>query len=213
MRFEDVAEIVQGTPHITAARARELFDFVRAEKPQAILELGFAHGASTCYMAAALAENGAGTVTTMDLESARKRTPNLDDLMRACRLERFVRPVYATTSYTWELAPLLERGQRDGACFDFAFIDGAHSWDTDGFAFFLVDRLLKPGSWILFDDLDWTYGASPTLGHTEAVARMPATERRTAQVGLVFDLLVRGHPGYGEFRVDREWGWARKVRP
>jgi hypothetical protein len=83
---------------------------------------------------------------------------------------------------------------------------------VDGFAFFLADRLLKPGGWMLFDDLDWTYATGATLGNTEQVRLMPREERETAQVGKVFDLLVRRHPSCGEFKVDESWGWAQKVR-
>ncbi len=84
------------------------------------------------------------------------------------------------------------------------------SWETDGFAFFLADRLLVPGGWFIFDDLDWTYASSPTLGKTERVRQMPDDERNTAQVRKLYDLLVKTHPGYGEFRVNGQWAYARK---
>jgi hypothetical protein len=41
--------------------------------------------------------------------------------------------------------------------YDFCYIDGGHSWDVSGFGFFLVEKLVRPGGWLLFDDLDWTY--------------------------------------------------------
>ncbi|MEM9852716.1 MAG: hypothetical protein AAF761_12065, partial [Pseudomonadota bacterium] len=33
------------------------------------------------------------------------------------------------------------------------------------------------------------------------------------QVGKVYDLLVRTHPGYGNFRVDGQWAFAQKLLP
>ena len=30
------------------------------------------------------------------------------------------------------------------------------NWDTDGPSLFLVDRLLRPGGWIVFDDIEWS---------------------------------------------------------
>jgi hypothetical protein len=36
----------------------------------------------------------------------------------------------------------------------------AKNWTIDGFPFFLVDKLLRDGGWILFDDFDWTYAAT-----------------------------------------------------
>ncbi|MGL5809687.1 MAG: hypothetical protein ACRCYQ_07075, partial [Nocardioides sp.] len=85
---------------------------------------------------------------------------------------------------------MLEQQRQGEWVFDFAFIDGAHSWFVDGLAFFLVDKLLKPGAWVLFDDLDWTYATSPTLSQTELVRSMPEDERNTPQIGKVFELLV-----------------------
>lgn len=87
--------------------------------------------------------------------------------------------------------------------FEFVFIDGGHTWDVTGFAFFLADRMLRPGGWILFDDLDWTIRASRSLTDSN----VPEEEATTAQVGLVFDLLVSP---VCETHRDGKWGWARK---
>ncbi len=94
--------------------------------------------------------------------------------------------------------------------FDLCFIDGAHSWFVDGFAFFLVDRLLVKGGWIVFDDLNWTYSTSPSLQNTKRVKNMPKDERTIAQVKQVYELLVKTHPNYGEFAVKDNWAYARK---
>lgn len=139
-------------------------------------------------------------------------TRRIHELLRRAGLEDIVTPVIAQSSYTWELMKLIER-RSNGRCrpmFDSCFIDGAHSWDVDGFAFFLVEKLLKPGGWLLLDDLDWTYARSPSLRHTERVLAMPLGERTTPQVGKVFDLLVRQHPSFEEFSVEGSWGWAQK---
>ena len=82
--------------------------------------------------------------------------------------------------------------------------------ETDGLAFYLVEKLLLPGAWLLFDDLDWTYATSPALRDTERVREMPEDERTTPQIGKVFDLLVRQHPAFDSFRVEGAWGWAHK---
>jgi hypothetical protein len=107
---------------------------------------------------------------------------------------------------------LLERQTSDeqtDPCFDFCFFDGAHTWETDGFAFFLVDKLLRPDRWLLFDDLHWSQDTSPSLS-PEKAERTPEEERTTAQVLKVFDLLVRQHPSYTSFRVMGSYGWAYK---
>jgi predicted O-methyltransferase YrrM len=212
-RYDDVARIVDGIPNTTPSQGRRLYDFVREHALREILELGFAHGVSTCYLAAAVASSGSGSVITIDDRSALDRQPTIHDLLERTGLTALVTPVFAHTTYTWELANLIDRQSVDGTCtpiFDFCFVDGAHTWQVDGLAFFLVEKLLKPGGWILFDDLDWTFEASPTLAQTKSVRAMSADERTTPQVGRVYDLLVRQHLGFEALRVDGSWGWARK---
>jgi predicted O-methyltransferase YrrM len=212
MNFRKLCDAVSGVPHMNAKRGEQIYEFVRQERPQSVLELGFAHGVSACFIGAALRDNGSGKLITIDLQTARNREPSIEGLLEKTELLGWVHPVYTQTSYTWELMHILESQRQGEWTFDFAFIDGAHSWFVDGLAFFLVDRLLKPGGWLLFDDLDWTYDTSPSLSQNEFVLAMPEEERTTPQVGKIFELLVKQHPGYDEFRTDGTWGWARKVR-
>jgi predicted O-methyltransferase YrrM len=199
-------------PLTSQGAGRLLYDFVLHSDVQDVLELGFAHGTSTAYLAAALHEKGVGRVTTIDRRAALSREPNIHGVLRHLGLEAFVRPVFAERSYNWELLRLLE-GQTSGdqttACFDFCFFDGAHTWETDGFAFYLVDKLLRDDRWILFDDLHWSYAASPTSSSGE-MDELPEEERTRAQLELVFDLLVRNHASYERFRVLGNYAWAYK---
>jgi predicted O-methyltransferase YrrM len=174
-----------------------------------VLELGFAHGVSTCYLASAVDAGPHGRVVSIDLESARKRDPSAEALVARCGLSDVVELHYEPTSYTWRLMRFLEETPRRR--FDFCFIDGAHSWFVDGFAFLLVDRLLAPSGWVVFDDLDWTYELSPTLKDTEFVRSMPDDERTTPQVRKIYELLVKTHPGYANFRTHDGWAYAQKV--
>jgi predicted O-methyltransferase YrrM len=126
--------------------------------------------------------------------------------------------VRTSRSYTMELMRLVQANTVDYRCnpqFDFCFIDGAHNWDTDGFAFFLVEKLLRPGGWLVFDDLDWTYETCLHLSPVDAdVASLMSTEERsTRQIRDVFELLVRQHPGFDVVRQFRDHGWARKSGP
>jgi predicted O-methyltransferase YrrM len=191
-------------------QAHQITDFIHEHKMRAVLELGFAHGVSTCYIAAALEESGGGSVTTIDLEGARNRRPNIEQLFGRCEFrDVVVTRYYEPTSYTWRLMRLLEQDPLPQ--FNLCYLDGAHSWFVDGFAFFLVDRLLRVGGWVIFDDLDWTYASSPTLHDTARVKSMPADERETPHMRKVYELLVKTHPCYGEFRVQDGWAYAHKV--
>jgi predicted O-methyltransferase YrrM len=205
-------EALDYQPLTSPVAGRLLYDFVLASGVEDVLELGFAHGTSTAYIAAALEERGVGLVTTIDRQNALARRPNIHELLRHLGLEAYVRPIFAEDSYNWELMRLLERQSPEGQavpCLDFCFFDGAHTWDEDGLAFFLVDKLLRPDRWLLFDDLRWSQEASPSFSPEKAKS-VPEEQRRTAQVLKVFDLLVRQHPSYADFRVMGSYGWAYK---
>jgi predicted O-methyltransferase YrrM len=210
MKFQDVDRIVAGTKYMTSAQGRIVYEFIVGHKLARVLELGFAHGKSTCYLAAAVDELGDdGNVLTMDRLGVLDRKPNLPQLLDRCGIGHRVTPVIAQTSYTWELMRLLDRDPQPR--FDFAYIDAGHTWDVTGFGFLLVDRLMAPGGWVLFDDLDWTLATSPALRDAAETRRLPEEQRTTPQVRKVFELLVRTHPDYLEVHEQDGWGWARKA--
>ncbi len=207
MNFEAVSDVVDGHPHMKKKRGREVYDHVVKHECRDILELGTYHGVSTCYLAAAVEELGSGRVTTMDRTEAGRLEPNVYSLLEACGLTPLVDVVLAERSFTWELKKVLELPERPQ--FDFVFLDAGHMWDVTGFAFFLVDLLLKPGGWLLFDDLNWSVASSPSVGTASWTKDLPREEREAQQVRAVFDVLVARDARY-ETRIDGNWGWARK---
>lgn len=209
MKIDQIKERLKGIPHMSFGQAEAITDVILENQFQNILELGFAHGVSTCYMAGALDELGMGSITTIDLENARNAKPNIDSLLSSLGLLDFVNVFYEPTSYIWRLMKMLE--EDPSPRFDFCYIDGAHNWFIDGFAFFLVDRLLKTEGLIIFDDLDWTYEISPALKNTNRVKNMPLDEKSTPQIRKVYELLVKPHPAYGHFLVKGGWAYARKI--
>jgi predicted O-methyltransferase YrrM len=161
------------------------------------------------YLAAAVDEIGGDShVLTIDRESSRSRSPNVYELLERCSLTHRATPVFAESSFTWELMKMLEQDPRPQ--FDFVYLDAGHTWDVTGYAFFLVDLLLAPGGWLLFDDLDWTLGGSKHMRKQPWVNELPEEQRSTAQVRKVFELLVRTHPDYVDIHEQSGWGWARK---
>jgi predicted O-methyltransferase YrrM len=207
VKVPDVKAAIGDVPHMTVAQAERITDLVREHELTDILELGFSQGVSTCYFAGALEDLGRGRVTTIDLEIARGFEPNIEQLLERTGLRQLVEVHYEPTSYNWRLMKMLE--EDPSPRFDLCYLDGAHDWYVDGLAFFLVDRLLRPGGWIVFDDLEWTYAGSPSMReHTKG---MPEEELTTPQVRKVYELLVRTHPAYGEFRTESGWAFARKA--
>jgi len=213
-----VAAAVAGVPFMSPEQGRVVYDHVRSARPVEVLELGTAHGVGAAYMAAALADNGAGRLTTVDFAGAAYDPAPEQVLARAGVADR-VEVVREYSSYTWWLKEQVQaRSDADGNCeprFDFVYLDGAKNWTVDGLAVFLIEKLLRPGGWLLMDDLGWTYAqASPTRPATDGVVHRELSEPERTQPHLraVFDLLVAQHPSFTDVRVQDEWwGWARKA--
>lgn len=114
-------------------------------------------------------------------------------------------------SYNWSLMKLLQSCPEP--IFDYVYIDGSHTWEIDGFTFFLVDKLLKPGGYIDFDDYHWSLGTSPTMKPSlfPLTAKLYTEEQiNTQHIKLVVDLLVRPHPNYIEVSKNKVFQKAFK---
>ncbi len=213
MKFSDIKDTIGAVPHMTPSQGELIYNMILDNDIFDILELGIAHGTGSCYMAAALHEKNKGSVTTIDNKSALLRKPDVFELLKKCDLESYVSPIFADSSYNWELMKLIKQQTKDGFCeplFDFCFIDGAHNFEIDNSAFFLVDKLLKPGGFILFDDVNWTYASSAGLKDTEWVKNMSEDEKTTPHIKALVELIVMGHPNYIDFQFQEDWFLTRK---
>jgi predicted O-methyltransferase YrrM len=202
---------------MSAEQGRLVYDHVRTTRPAEVLELGTAHGVGAAYLAAALEANGSGRLTTVDFAGAAYDPTPEAVLARAGVAER-VRIVREFSSYTWWLKEQVqERSDRDGnvePLYDFVYLDGAKNWTIDGLAVVLVEKLLRPGGWLLMDDLDWTYAQDPRREATDGIVHRELSEAERTQPHLraVFELIVAQHPAFTDLRVQDEWwGWARKA--
>merc|ERR1712008_349026 len=93
----------------------------------------------------------------------------------------------ALDSYTYSLLAIL---QEKRPSFAYSYIDGAHEWHHDGFAFLLVDKMVPVGGIVKFDDLPWTVDGSPSVNprrHPEVLQRLTMQELEEKQVFEVFD--------------------------
>ena len=211
----EVEAALADIPFMSADQGRVVYEHVRATQPREALELGTAHGAGAAYIAAAL-EPGA-RLTTVDFAGATYDPPPEAVLARAGLTGR-VEIVREFSSYTWWLKEQIEaRSDVDGNVeprFDFVYLDGAKNWTVDGLAVVLVEKLLRPGGWLLMADLDWTYGAAADRAATDGVVHRELSdrERTTPHMRAVFVLIVAQHPSFTELKVQDEWwGWARKA--
>jgi predicted O-methyltransferase YrrM len=208
---------VAGVPFMSPEQGRIVYDHVRATRPADVLELGTAHGVGAAYLAAALEDNGAGRLTTVDFAGAAYE-PSPESVLARAGVAHRVDVVRAYSSYTWWLKEQVQaRSDAHGNCeprFDFVYLDGAKNWTIDGLAVVLVEKLLRPGGWLLMDDLDWTYAQDPHREATDGIVHRELSEPERAEPHLraVFDLIVAQHPSFTELRVQDEWwGWARKA--
>jgi predicted O-methyltransferase YrrM len=215
VRFEDIQRAVEGVPIMTPAQGRVIYDHVLDNKPRDILELGTASGVSAAYMAAALDELGRGSITTLDREQLLPATLPEDaafaKVPELLRFVRFERPPHS--SYVWWLLREIEaRSDAAGNCtpgYDFCYLDGAHDFTVDGLAVYLTEKLLRPDAWLLLDDLNWSYKADVADYDRETYSD---DEADAPHVRLIFDVLLKQHPSFTDFRVqDGSWGWAKKA--
>src|SRR5439155_26636535 len=124
------------------------------------------------------------------------------------------------TGYTWFLHDNIRKNTIGDYCekeYDLCIIDGPKNWTIDGAAFFFVDKLLKPGGWIVFDDYSWTYEEADTRrASTDGITHrsLSEDERRIPHIREVFELLVVQHPDYSNFiRLPlSDWALAQKAR-
>jgi predicted O-methyltransferase YrrM len=197
---------------------RRVYEHLVTAKANDVLEIGTAHGVSACYMAAALDEVGGGKVTTLDDVRA-SFDPDPETVIGKAGLEHRIERVRITdSSYDWWLREMVER-QSDAAgncepLYDFCYLDGAHNFTIDGLAVVLVEKLLRPGGWLLMDDLPWTYAQDPGREATDGIVHreLSEAERREPHLRAVFDLIVAQHPSFTDVRIQDEWwGWARKA--
>lgn len=217
MDFETVAKHVEGIPFMSPSHGRRVYEHVRRARPAAVLELGTAHGVSAAYMAAALAANGDGRLVTVDHSAAAFVPPPEEVLERAGVADR-VTVVRRHSSYNWFLKEEVQRrSDAAGNCepeYDLCYLDGSKNFNIDGLAVVLVEKLLRPGGWLLMDDLEWTYRQNRwelPEGNGHPLGPLSESEQTTPHLRAVFELIVKPHPGFDRFVVEDEWyGWARK---
>jgi len=214
--FEAVADAVEGVPYMTRAQGRWVYDHIRSADARDALDLGTAHGVSAAYMASAGAR-----VVSVDWAGAEWDPSPVTVLERAGVAERVELVRDPSSSYVWWLKMQVEeRSDEAGNCeplYDFCYLDGAHNFTIDGLAVLLVERLLRPGGWLLLDDVDWAYDkdmGEAAIPYTQAEGILHPRSQEELWVPHMragLDLVVKAHPSCTELRIeDGGWAWAGK---
>lgn len=124
-----------------------LYDLIREHRLSRTLEVGMAYGMSALFICQALEDNALGSHTAMDpVQDTSWKSIGRLNIERAGLKDRL--RFFPGSSH--EVLPrLLEAGES----FDFAFVDGLHLFDYTLVEFFYIDRMLRAGSYIAFDDI------------------------------------------------------------
>ena len=216
MLFSDIEKILALIPYTSPSKGKIFYDHVLKYKPKKCLELGFAHGTATNYIAAALDELNSGHITAVDLIKSKNEKPNLEDLLKKTKLENFVSIYREKQSYNWFLNKEIEKNTDENynckPVYDLIFIDGPKDWTIDGFAFFLADKLLKKNGWIIFDDYLWSdYKSINQKVPNYNPEEFDENQIKKPNIKEVFHKLVMQHPNYSNFIItDDVLAWAQK---
>ncbi len=129
------------------ARGHVLYEVVRAARPAATIETGFAFGLSTLFICQALWDLGAGSHTAIDPY----QETLYGDIGLAHVREAGLEPLFEFIREPSELA--LPDLVRQGREFELAFVDGGHRFEQAFTDFRYMDLLLPVGGFLIFDDM------------------------------------------------------------
>lgn len=101
-------------------------------------------------------------------------------------------------SYNYNLLNIIKENNQP--IYDYAFLDGAHTFAIDALSYFLLDILLKPGGYLDFDDYDWTLKNSSLDPSIVKETSLCYTDLQieTMQVKDIVDNLIKRNPNYKE---------------
>ncbi len=150
MTPETVKAVTGDANWMSLGLATRLHDWLATWKPKRVVELGTLHGVSCCYFAAALQEWG-GHITTVDLPASEQNHPHVDLLVKELGLEANVRIIRNEGGAIAQLREWFSVAQHPRI--DLLYIDANHSWEATVHYWALGSRLVKPGGWVIFDDV------------------------------------------------------------
>ncbi len=142
-------QMVKAHSHIPRQEGEFLQSIIDDVKPRVSLEIGLAYGVSSLFICEALARIPGARhiiIDPLQFESEYWKGAGLHNLKEAGYgdlIEFYNLPSHFA----------LPRLESEGRRVEFAFIDGAHQFDHVLVDFFCVDRILKVGGIVAFDDL------------------------------------------------------------
>ncbi len=148
---------------------------VKQESAKSTLEVGFAVGLSAMFICDALKDDPEHRHVTIDpFQNEGYDGLGLENVTAAGFRDRIT--FYEESSHL-----ALPRLESEGLRLDVAFIDGSHLFDYTLLEFFYIDRMLRPGGLVIFDDT-WMPAVAKAVrfavtnrGYTDESRGLPAT--------------------------------------
>jgi predicted O-methyltransferase YrrM len=194
--------------HMDAREGAFLTYLIELVKPSISLEIGMAFGVSTLFICDALSRLGGQRrhIVSDPHQSTQWRSIGLRNVQAA----GFAHLIDFREERSEYLLPKLAES---GTSLDFALVDGWHTFDQVMLEFYYIDRMLRPGGVVAFDDADRP-SVSRAIRYAlqipgyEVVQRPEGSTSRTTWAGTIRRSLRRLPHASSIFRADflaRDW--------
>jgi predicted O-methyltransferase YrrM len=168
---------------------RAVYHFMRSFRPASVLEIGTHVGASTLHIAAGLKQNGAGTLTTVDIKDV--NAP--DGYWKHFQLVRSPADAISEIGMTSRVkfkTMLSVTTLAEPSSYDFIFLDGDHAAATVYEELPLALRILRPNGVILLHD--YFPDAKPLWNNNQVVPGPFLACSRMKREGAAFNIIPLG---------------------
>lgn len=207
MLINQITEKYPNLKYMNHSQAVYMRDLILSNNLQNLCELGHYHGKSSAYLASILKERGSGKLTTYDLTSTTVK-PCIQDLLTEFDLQEWVNVVLSAEGYIWDLVEHIK--QQPENKFDFCYLDGGHTLESTGLGFTLINILLRPGGYIVLDDVKWTINSSPAYAAYKK--RLTEKQLNAHNVEMVCDYIIE-NSGYQLIERNKQLNWAVYKKP
>jgi predicted O-methyltransferase YrrM len=173
-------------------------------------EVGLGLGATTRAVAERM--NGKGEIHLFDYD---KRVVEIERALQSEGLSAGLKIVgHGNTrltfdSYSWRLALLaLEEMEKGGrGIYDLVYLDGAHNFHHDAPACLAIKELIRPGGYLVLDDVEWCFASSPSLNPTrnpKILEQYTQEQIATPHIKIVDRLIMKTDPRFQEVRLSEK---------
>ena len=182
-----------------SSEAIEVLRRLKAERDSlAVAEVGVGIGASTVEFVRIM--GGVGTLHLFDFQDVVEQLIedlNLLDVSQGIHIIPHGNGRQKFNSYAWSLATMAAACRRERVSlelFDFVYLDGGHAFHHDAPSCLVLKEMIKPGGYLVFDDMYWTFNASPVMNPQKKPSiRDDYSDEQLSipHVELVVDLFMR----------------------